>query len=275
MPLIANFEIEQGTDCTAFTLIDTTSGYDSENIPAQRAEYEEIVPANTSGKTNVRLVFTSGATTVNLNVAILSGDTVAQKVTKITNAINGNATIAAIVTAVDATTKVTVTADADDVAFNFTAEIEEGTDNACTITEFPFSTRTVTVLYPDGETDTYNFPYGDGYGDELQITGLDKDYVVDVTMTITPQVEVENSQYSFENVVVLTCNTDACYNTLTSNLQINIGDEACASSLQKRMTKINNYVTAAHDKANVAGGQANAQFWLDQIQNICNGNCGC
>lgn len=275
MPIIANFDIQQGTDCAVCTLIDTTTGYADENIPAQRNEYEEIVPANTSGKTNVRLVFTSGATSVNLNVAVLSGDTVAQKVAKIVAAINGNATIAAIVTAVDDTTKATVTADAEDVAFNFVAEIEEPTDNACTITEFPFSTRTVNVLFPDGTSTSYNFPYGDGEGDELEISGLDKDYALDITMTITPQVEVTNSQYSFENVVVLTCNTDACYNTLTSNLQINIGDEACASSLQNRMTKINNYVMAAHDKANVAGGQSNAQFWLDQIQNICNGNCGC
>lgn len=275
MALEANFEISQGADCSTCTLTDITSGYETENIPAQRTQYQEITPASTNGKTRVPLLFTSGATSVVLNVTILSGDTVAQKVAKIVAAINGNATIAAIVTAVDNTTKVTVTANAEDVTFDFASAVDEPTDLLVTVVNFAFSTRTITVLYPDGTSDEFNFPYVNGYGDDFNISALIKDYCLDITMVITPQIVVVGSDYSFENVVVLSCNADACYNTFASDLQININDKACVGKLSGQMTKINNYLKAAHDKANVLGGQANAQFFLDQIVQICDGNCGC
>ena len=275
MALEANFEISQGADCSACTLTDITTGYDTENIPAQRTQYQEITPAATSGKTRIPMIFTSGATIVALNVTILSGDTVAQKVAKMVTAINGNSTIAAIVTATDSTTKCTVTADAEDVEFSFESAVDEPTDLLVTVANFPFSTRTITILYPDGTSDEFNFPYVDGYGDEYAISGLTKDYCLDITMTITPQVVVVGSDYSFENVIVLSCNADACYNTLASDLQININDKACVGKLNGQMTKINNYLKASHDKANVLGGQVNAQFFLDQITQVCDGNCGC
>lgn len=250
--------LAQGTDCSQATFEDNTD-YTTENIPAQRNEYEEIVPANTSGKTNVRLVFTSGATTVNLNVAILSGDTVAQKVTKITNAINGNATISAIVTAVDGTTKVTVTADAEDMLFDFTAEIEEPTDNACTITEFLPSTRTLTFEYSDGTTETVDFPFVLGTGDEYDLEGLTQDYVIKTTMTITPQVEVPGSAYTSVIIPVFACYTLVNKAEIAADYTVTVQEILCGDPKLDRMSAIDTLISASQYAAsvdNLSGAQA-------------------
>lgn len=258
--------LAQGTECTQAGFQDQTD-YTTEDIPAQRREYEEIVPANTSGKTNVPLRFTSGVTNILLNVTVLSGDTVAQKVTKIVAAINGNATIAAIVTAVDATTKVTVTADADDVAFDFVSEVEVGTDNACTVTEFPFSTRTITFEYSDGTIEEVDFPYVLGNGDEYLLEDLTQDYVIKTTMVITPQVAVVDSSYTSVIIPVFACNALVNKAELASNYTVTMQEILCGDPKLDKMSAIDTLISASQYAAstdNLAGAQA----LLDQANSI-------
>lgn len=258
--------LAQGTECTQATYQDSTD-YTTENIPDQRNEYEEIVPANTSGKTAVRITFTSGAITVPLVVAILSGDTVAQKVSKITTALNGNATIAAIVTAVDNTTKVTVTADTADTAFDIVVQVEEVTDNAATVTEFPYSTRTLTFEYADGTTETVDFPYVDGTGDEYALTGLTQDYVIKTTMTIIPQVEVVDSSYVSTIIPVFACNALVNKAALAANYTVTMQEILCGDPKLDKMTAIDTLVSASEYAASV-DNLSGAQALLDQANSI-------
>lgn len=258
--------LAQGTDCTQATFEDQTD-YTTENVPAQRREYEELTPANVSGKTTVRLVFTSGATTVNLNVAVLSGDTVAQKVTKITTAINANATIAAIVTAVDNTTKVTVTADADDVLFNIVAEIESENDNPCTTVQFLPSTRTLTFEYANGDFALVNFPYEEGNGDTYQLTGLTQDFVIKTTMTIVPQAEAVGSEYESIIIPVLACNAWVNKAAIAANYTITMQEIQCGDFRLDKMTAIDTLISASQYAASV-DNLTGSQALLDQANSI-------
>lgn len=256
----------QGTECTQATFKDGTD-YTIEDVPSQRREYEEIVPANTSGKTNVPLRFTSGATDILLNVAVLSGDTVAQKVSKITAAINANTTIAAIVTAVDNTTKVTVTSDADDVLFNFQSDIQIITDNACAVAQFLPSTRTLMFEYADGSTDTVNFPYVLGTNDEYQLTGLAQDYVIKTTMTIIPQVEEVGSDYESIIIPVFACNAYVNKASMAANYTITMQEIQCGDFRLDKMTAIDTLISASQYAASV-DNLTGAQALLDQANSI-------
>jgi|LakMenEpi03Aug12_release.lakeMendotaPanAssembly.Ray.scaffolds.fasta_scaffold472476_2 hypothetical protein len=260
--------LSQGTTCDQATFQDQTD-YSTEDIPSQRREYQEIVPASTSGKTNVPLIFTSGATTVTLNVAILSGDTVAQKVAKIVAAINGNTTIAAIVTAVDSTTKVTVTADTDDVTFDFESSVDTGSDLACTVTTFPASTRTLTFEYSTGDTVTVAFPYVDGTGDTYTLSDLTKDYAIRVTMVITPQVEVVGSVYSTTIIPVFACNANVCKGAIAADYRVDMQDMLCGNPKLTKMSNMDAVIAASQYSASI-GDLAGAQALLDQANAICN-----
>lgn len=263
--------LSQGTECTQATYQDATD-YTSEDIPAQRFEYETITPPATVGKTNVPLQFTSGATSVLLNVAILSGDTVAQRVAKIVAAINGNATIAAIVTAVDDTTTATVTADAEDVDFAFTNPVESGTDLAVTITNFPFSTRTLTFEYfvgTDLESETVDFPYAAGTGDEYELTPLAKDYAIKTTMIITPQVAEVGSTYTSVIYPVFACNAQVAKAEIADNYAVDMQNILCSNPKLDKMSAIDANISASQYAAS-AGNLAQAQALLDQANAICN-----
>jgi hypothetical protein len=266
MPITAELTASQGLVCTEATYTDNTD-YTAENVPAQRTAYVEIVPPGTSGKTNVPLTFTSGSTIVNLNVAILSGDTVAQRCTKITAALQGNATIAAIVTAVDGTTKVTVTADNPDVAFTITQLIETGSDLLCTITDFPFSTRTLTFEYSDGTEDVVNFPFVIGQGDTYDLTGLTKDYCIKTTLTITPQIEVIGSTYESIIYPVFTCNVLTAKGVIASDFIINMQDLQCSTPKLNLMSQVDALISGSDYAASV-GDISGAQALLDQANNI-------
>ena len=256
----------QGTECTQATFKDGTD-YTVEDVAAQRREYEEIVPANTSGKTNVPLRFTSGATDILLNISVLSSDTVAQKVSKITAAINANTTIAAIVTAVDNTTKVTVTADADDVLFNFQSDVQVIADNACSVTQFLPSTRTLTFEYADGSTNTVNFPYVNGNGDEYALTGLTQDYVIKTTMTIIPQVEVVDSSYTSTIIPVFACNALVNKAALAANYTVTMQEILCGDPKLDKMTAIDTLISSSEYAASV-DNLSGAQALLDQANSI-------
>lgn len=260
--------LSQGTICTEATFEDQTN-YTDENVPAQRFKIEDITPAATSGKTNVPLTFTSGATTIVLNVAILSGDSVAQKVAKIVTAINDNATIAAIVTAVDSTTKVVVTADTADVAFNFESSVDVGTDLACTIVAFPASTRTLTFEYSTGATTTVNFPYVNGAGDTYTLTGLAQDYAIKTTMLIVPQTEVVGSNYASVIYPVFACNVLVAKAAIAADYVVNMQDILCANPKLDTMSAIDANINASVYAAS-AGNLASAQALLDQANAISN-----
>jgi len=266
MPTTAELDASQGLVCTEATYTDNTD-YTDENIPAQRTAYVEIVPPGTSGKTNVPLTFTSGSTVVDLNVAILSGDTVAQRCTKIAVALQGNATIAAIVTAVDNTTKVTVTADNQDVAFTITQLIETGSDLTCTITAFPFSSRTLTFEYSDGTQDVVNFPFVLGQGDVYDLIDLTKDYCIKSTLTIIPQVEVVGSSYESIIYPVFSCNVETAKGVIASDFIINMQDLQCSTPKLNLMSQIDALVSASEYAASV-GDISGAQALLDQANNI-------
>jgi hypothetical protein len=256
----------QGTECTQATFKDGTD-YTIEDVPAQRREYEEIVPANTSGKTTIRLTFTSGVTTVPLIVAILSGDTVAQKVAKLVAALNANATIAAIVTAVDNTTKATVTSDADDVLFNIAVVVESVADNACSVTQFLPSTRTLTFEYADGSTNTVNFPYVLGTDDEYQLTGLTQDYVIKTTMEIIPQVTEVGSDYESIIIPVFACNAYVNKASMAANYTITMQEIQCGDFRLDKMTAIDTLISASQYAASV-DNLTGSQALLDQANSI-------
>lgn len=263
--------LSQGTDCTQATFQDSTD-YTSENIPAQRFKYQTITPPGTISKTNVPLLFVSGATSVALNVAILSGDTVAQRVAKIVAAINGNATISAIVTAVDGTTLATVTADATDVMFTFTNPVETSTDLLVTIANFPFSTRTLSFDYFVGselESNTVDFPFANGAGDQYELTPLDKDFVIKTTMIITPQVSEVGSTYTSVIYPVFACNAQVAKSEIADNYTVDMQNILCSNPKLDKMSAIDANISASQYAAS-AGNLAQAQALLDQANAICN-----
>lgn len=260
--------LQQGTVCTEATFEDQTN-YADENIPAQRYEIENITPAATSGKTNVPLLFTSGTTSVTLNVSILSGDSVAQKVAKIVSAINGNSTIAALVTAVDGTTKVVVTGDIADRLFNFESVVDTGSDLPCTITEVLPSTRTLTFEYSTGATETVDFPYGSGTGDTYTLTDLSKDYAIKTTMLIIPQEEIVDSNYASVIYPVFACNALVAKNAIASDYIVNMQEILCSNPKLDTMSAIDANIAASIYAAS-AGNLASAQALLDQANAISN-----
>lgn len=273
MAFTPNFAVTQGTDCTIATVTDNSDS-STENIPAQRTAYEELTPSASSGKTSVRLQFTSGSTLVNLAIAILSGDTVAEKCTKIAAGINGNTTIAAIVTAVAGATLVTVTADAEDVAFTFTSEVEESTDLAVTVADFPYSSRQITVTYPNQDTTIIPFPYVNGQGDSIDITGLTQDYSLNLNCEITPQVVVEGSVYSQVLTPVLVCNVNTCRSTKIAALLPELCGVECGDAKVAGLETIDGLIMAAQFRAS-ASDQTGSQELLDQANSLCENNCGC
>lgn len=256
--------LPQGTLCTEATFHDGTD-YTSENIPAQRRQYQRLAPVNTAGTTTILLNFTSGSTVVSLNIAILSGDTVAQKCTKIATAINANSTVAAIVTAVAGATYVTATADADDVTFNFVASEGVGY-NEVIVTNYPSSTRTITFEYADGTTSTVPFPYADG--NDYTLTPLAKDYTIKVTMTIIPQIVVEPSIYESIIIPVFACFAYTCKGSIASNYRVDMQNMIGSNPKLDTMSAMDACINAAQYAA-ATGDVEGSQVLLDQANALC------
>jgi hypothetical protein len=257
--------LPQGTLCTEATFQDSTD-YATENIPAQRRKYQLLTPANTAGKTAARFTFTSGATNILISIPILSGDTVAQKCTKIAAGINANTTIAAIVTAVAGATFVTVTADADDVNFNFVNEIEGENDNVVIITNYPASTRTITFEYSDGTVEIVPFPYPSG--NEYTLEPLAKDFTIKVTMTITPQVVVSGSVYVSIIIPVFACFAYTCKGVIASNYRVDMQNMIGSNPKLDTMSAMDACINAAQYAAST-GDVEGSQVLLDQANALC------
>ena len=253
--------LPQGTVCTEATFQDATD-YTSQNIPAQRRQYQRLAPADTAGKTAARFTFTSCTTTVVISIAILSGDTVAQKCTKIAAGINANATVAAIVTAVAGATFTTVTSNANDVTFNFVNEIEGENDNVVVVTNFPASTRTIIFEYSDGTTTTVPFPYPSG--NEYTLTPLAKDFTIKVTMTIIPQVVVEPSIYESIIIPVFACFAYTCKGVIASNYRVDMQNMIGSNPKLDTMSAMDACINAAQYAAST-GDVEGSQVLLDHI----------
>jgi len=257
--------LPQGTLCTEATFQDSTD-YATENIPAQRRKYQHLTPADTAGKTAARFTFTSGTTTVVISIPVLSGDTVAQKCTKIAAGINANTTIAAIVTAVAGATYVTVTADADDVNFNFVNEIEIETDLVVIVTSYPASTRTIAFEYADGTLELVSFPYADGNNYTLE--PLAKDFTIKVTMTIIPQVVVEGSVYESIIIPVFACFAYTCKGVIASNYRVDMQNMIGSNPKLDTMSAMDACINAAQYAAST-GDVEGSQVLLDQANALC------
>jgi hypothetical protein len=256
--------LPQGTVCTEATFQDATD-YTSQNIPAQRRQYQRLAPVNAAGNTIVSLGFTSGSTVVALSIPILSGDTVAQKCTKIAAGINANATVAAIVTAVAGATFTTVTSNANDVTFNFASNDGVGY-NEVVVTNFPASTRTIIFEYSDGTTTTVPFPYPSG--NEYTLTPLAKDFTIKVTMTITPQVVVEPSVYVSVIIPVFACFAYTCKGVIASNYRVDMQNMIGSNPKLDTMSAMDACINAAQYAAST-GDVEGSQVLLDQANALC------
>ena len=256
--------LPQGTLCTEATFQDSTD-YATENIPAQRRQYQRLAPADTAGNTIISLGFTSGTTVVALTIPILSGDTVAQKCTKIQNAINANTTVAAIVTAVAGATFTTVTSNANDVTFNLASNDGVGY-NEVVVTNYPASTRTITFEYSDGTVEIVPFPYPSG--NEYTLEPLAKDFTIKVTMTITPQVVVSGSVYVSIIIPVFACFAYTCKGVIASNYRVDMQNMIGSNPKLDTMSAMDACINAAQYAAST-GDVEGSQVLLDQANALC------
>lgn len=256
--------LPQGTVCTEATLQDSTN-YATENIPAQRRQYQRLAPVNAAGNTTISLGFTSGTTVVTLTIPILSGDTVAQKCTKMQNAINANTTIAAIVTAVAGETFTTVTSNSNDVTFDFNANEGVGY-NEVIITNYPASTRTIAFEYADGTLELVSFPYADG--NDYTLEPLAKDFTIKVTMTIIPQVVVSGSVYESIIIPVFACFAYTCKGVIASNYRVDMQNMIGSNPKLDTMSAMDACINAAQYAAST-GDVEGSQVLLDQANALC------
>jgi hypothetical protein len=274
MAFTANYEFNQGTDCSKFTITDKSVGYQgsellivSQGIPASPPTYTRIMFRFTSP------FFTGGV--YNKEVVISNGQNAATVHAAITAAFNGDTTIAALFTATNNTTSVSLIADKDFIYTELDVILEDDnyfTDVAITetvVAEPKADERSVNLTYADGTIVVIPFPYENGYNDELEVE-VDKDYALLCQMIFNNIGVYEKTQ-----PIVMVCNTDSYIRELGVEYDNRADNQECSEALREKWSLMYDYRTQAVTQASIERIQLSQSF-LDralQLHEQENSNC--
>lgn len=273
MAFIPNYTFSQGTDCTKFTITDSSTGY-------QGTELSIVSQAVPSSPTYNRILFrfaspffTGGV--YNKEIVIANNQNAATVHAAITAAFNGDATILALFTTTDNTTSVSVVAKKEFIYTELAVILEDDnyfTDVAITETQEAAPqapTRVVNISFPDGSTEVLQFPFVDGVGDELEVT-IDKDYAMLAQMALDGTEEFEITK-----PIIAVCNIDTYVRELGVEFDNKVDNQECSECLRQKWSTIYDYRVQAVTQASVERIQASQSF-LDLATELYNeSDCKC
>ena len=273
MAFVANYTFSQGTDCTKFTITDSSTGYQgtelsivSQAVPASPT-YNRILFRFTSP------FFTGG--TYDKEVVIANNQNAATVHAAITAAFNSDVTILALFTATNNTTSVGLVSNKDFIYTELSVILFDDnyfTDVAITETQIAAPqapTRVVSISFPNGSTDVLQFPFVDGVGDELEVT-IDKDYAMLAQMALDGTEEFEITK-----PIIAVCNIDTYVRELGVEFDNKVDNKECSECIRQKWSTIYDYRVQAVTQASVERIQASQSF-LDLATELYNeSECKC
>lgn len=273
MAFVANYTFSQGTDCTKFTITDSSTGYQGTELSI----VSQAVPASPA-YSRIRFQFITGLVTGGVYVklvTIANNDTAAQVHTKIAAAFTADAIINALFTTTDLTTSVSVVAKKDYIYTELSVEVDAAGDfPSVVVTETQVAapqadTRVINLTYPNGDAEVVPFPFTDGVGDSVDIT-ITKDYALLAQMIVDGTEEFEITK-----PIIAVCNTDTYIRELGVEFDNKVDNKECSECLREKWSTIYDYRVQAVTQASVERIQA-AQDFLDLATELYNEDeCKC